>query len=248
MFVSIGSATNVADTMDPAPPLPLAQWERKVALGAAWGDELDRAVVLAFDPEGQQRHTYATGLRNCVGMGVYAPTGDLLCAVNERDALGDRLPPDYLTRVVKGGFYGWPWYYIGANEDPRLQGKRPDLKNKVTVPDVLLPAHSAPLGMAPYVVAPGARHAFPNEYKGDVFLALHGSWNSATRSGSKVVRVLMKNGRPTGAFQDFMTGMVIDHKEVWGRPSSVLVAGDGALLVDDDANGHIWRIVPHKPH
>ncbi|MGV7210545.1 c-type cytochrome [Oxalobacteraceae bacterium A2-2] len=244
MFVSIGSATNVADTMTPAPPLPLPEWERKYAVGAAWGDELDRAVVLAFDPEGGARRTYATGLRNCVGMVPYPPTRELLCSVNERDELGDRLPPDYVTRVAPGSFYGWPWYYIGANEDPRLAGKRPDLKAKVSTPDVLLQAHSAPLGMAPYLPPAGARHAFPKEYESDVFLALHGSWNAATRTGSKVVRLMMKNGVPTGAYQDFVTGWIVSDKEVWGRPSSVLVAADGALLVDDDASGTIWRIVP----
>jgi glucose/arabinose dehydrogenase len=244
MFISIGSATNIADTMIAAPPMPLADWERKYSVGAAWGDELDRAVVLAFDPEGGARRTFATGLRNCVGMVLYPPTRELLCSVNERDELGDRLPPDYVTRVKENSFHGWPWYYTGPNEDPRLAGKRPDLKNKVSTPDVLLQAHSAPLGMAPYLPPPGARHAFPKEYEGDVFLALHGSWNAATRTGSKVVRLTMKNGVPTGAYQDFMTGLIVSDKEVWGRPSSVLVASDGALLVDDDAGGTIWRIVP----
>lgn len=244
LFLSIGSATNVADTMVPAPPVPLAQWEAKQGLGAAWGDELDRAIVIAFDPEGGGKQTYATGLRNCVGMTLYPPTGELLCSVNERDELGDNLPPDYVTRVKRGGYYGWPWYYIGANEDPRLAGRRPDLKDKITVPDVLLQAHSAPLGMAPYLPPAGARAAFPKEYDGDVFLALHGSWNRANRTGSKVVRVMMKNGVPTGQYQDFVTGMVVSDKEVWGRPSSVLVARDGALLVDDDASGTIWRVAP----
>ena len=246
MFVSIGSATNVANTMVPAPPLPVAQWEAKYNLGAAWGDEFDRAVVLAFDPKGGARRTYATGLRNCVGMVVYPPTGDLLCSVNERDELGDNLPPDYVTRVKAGAFYGWPWYYIGNHEEPRLAGARPDLLDKVSVPDVLLQAHSAPLGMAPYLPLKGAKHAFPKEYDGDVFLAMHGSWNRALRTGSKVVRIRMNKGVPTGEYQDFMTGMIVSDKEVWGRPSSVLVAQDGALLVDDDASGTIWRIVPDK--
>lgn len=244
LFVSIGSASNVATGMATAAPMSLADWERKYGVGAAWGDELDRAAVLAFDPEGGSRHTYATGLRNCVGMIVYPATGELMCSVNERDALGDQLPPDYVTRVAKGSFYGWPWYYIGANEDPRLAGRRPDLKSKVRTPDVLLQAHSAPLGMTAYLRPDGARHPFPKEYEGDLFLALHGSWNSAARTGSKVVRVMMKNGVPTGAYQDFMTGMIISDKEVWARPASVLVAVDGALLVDDDAGGTIWRIVP----
>ncbi|MDL2357496.1 MAG: PQQ-dependent sugar dehydrogenase, partial [Pseudomonadota bacterium] len=196
LFVSIGSASNVATGMPAAPPQPLADWEREHGVGAAWGDELDRAAVLAFDPEGGHRHTYATGLRNCVGMIVYPATGELMCSVNERDALGDQLPPDYVTRVANGSFYGWPWYYIGAHEDPRLAGRRPDLKSKVRMPDVLLQAHSAPLGMTAYVRPEGARHPFPQEYEGDLFVALHGSWNRATRTGSKVVRVMMKNGVP----------------------------------------------------
>ncbi len=245
MFLSIGSATNVANTMVPTPPVPMPEWEARQGLGAAWGDELDRAVVLAFDPQGGARRTYAAGLRNCVGMVVYPLTGDLLCSVNERDELGDNLPPDYVTRVKQGNFYGWPWYYIGDHEDPRLAGARPDLKGKITTPDVLLQAHSAPLGMAPYLPLKGAKYAFPKEYEGDVFLALHGSWNRATRSGSKVVRLIMKNGIPTGEYQDFLTGLILSDKEVWGRPSSVLVASDGALLVDDDASGTIWRIVPN---
>ncbi|MEO7580742.1 MAG: PQQ-dependent sugar dehydrogenase [Massilia sp.] len=247
LFLSIGSATNVANTMTPTPPMPLPEWEAKQGLGAAWGDELDRAIVLAFDPDGANRHTYATGLRNCVGMTLYPPTGELLCSVNERDELGDNLPPDYLTRVKKGAYYGWPWYYIGANEDPRLAGARPDLRAKVSVPDVLIQAHSAPLGMAPYVTPKGAKFAFPKAYEGDVFLALHGSWNRATRAGSKVVRVRMKNGVPTGEYEDFLTGMIVSDREVWGRPSSVLVAADGSLLVDDDASGTIWRVVPSQP-
>ncbi|MBC7453185.1 MAG: PQQ-dependent sugar dehydrogenase [Massilia sp.] len=246
MFLSIGSATNVADTMVPAPPMPLPEWEKKQGLGAAWGDELDRAVVLAFDPQGGARRTFATGLRNCVGMVVYPPTGDLLCSVNERDKLGDNLPPDYVTRVKAGSFFGWPWFYIGNHEDPRLAGARPDLKDKITLPDVLLQAHSAPLGMAPYLPLAGAKHAFPKAYDGDVFVAMHGSWNRALRTGSKVVRIRMNKGVPTGEYQDFMTGMIISDKQVWGRPSSVLVAQDGALLVNDDASGTIWRIVPDK--
>jgi glucose/arabinose dehydrogenase len=247
MFLSVGSATNVATQIGATPPEPLPQWEAKHGLGAAWGEELDRALVLAFDPDGSNKRTFATGLRNCVGLQVYPDTGDLMCSVNERDELGDNLPPDYLTRVKKGGYYGWPWYYIGSHEEPRLAGIRPDLKDKVTTPDLLLQAHSAPLGFATYHAPPGAKHAFPKEYEGDIFLALHGSWNRATRTGYKVVRVFMKNGVPTGEYQDFMTGMVLSDREVWGRPASITVAADGALLVDDDGGGNIWRIVPVQP-
>jgi glucose/arabinose dehydrogenase len=246
LFVSVGSATNVAQGIGGKPPQPLAQWESEHGMGAAWGEETDRATVLAFDPDGKHRRNHANGLRNCVGMFVHPDTGDLYCSVNERDELGDNLPPDYVTRVKRGGFYGWPWYYLGAHEDPRLKGIRPDLKDKVTVPDTLIQAHSAPLGMTVYHAPAGARHAFPKEYDGDIFLALHGSWNRGIRTGYKVVRVMMKNGAPTGQYQDFMTGMVLSDRDVWGRPAAVTVAADGALLVVDDGGGVMWRIVPGK--
>jgi glucose/arabinose dehydrogenase len=246
LFVSVGSATNIASNIGPQPPEALAQWEAKHGLGGAWAEEADRATVLAFDPEGKNRRSFANGLRNCVGMLVHPQTGDLFCSVNERDELGDNLPPDYVTRVKQGGFYGWPWYYLGAHEDPRLKGIRPDLKDKVTVPDTLIQAHSAPLGMVVYQAPAGAKHAFPKEYEGDIFLALHGSWNRGIRTGYKVIRVMMKNGAPTGQYQDFMTGMVLSDRDVWGRPAAVTVAQDGALLVVDDAGGVVWRVTPEK--
>jgi glucose/arabinose dehydrogenase len=246
LFVSVGSATNIASNIGPQPPEALAQWEAKHGLGGAWAEEADRATVLAFDAEGKNRRNVANGLRNCVGMLVHPQTGDLFCSVNERDELGDNLPPDYVTRVKQGGFYGWPWYYLGAHEDPRLKGIRPDLKDKVTIPDTLIQAHSAPLGMVVYQAPAGAKHAFPKEYEGDIFLALHGSWNRGIRTGYKVVRVMMKNGAPTGQYQDFMTGMVLSDRDVWGRPAAVTVAADGALLVVDDAGGVVWRVTPER--
>ena len=246
LFLSVGSATNYASKIGDKPPQPLAQWEAKYGVGAAWGEELERAAVLAFDADGKNRRPYANGLRNCVGMLVHPTTNELFCSVNERDELGDNLPPDYVTRVKKDGFYGWPWYYIGANEDPRLKGIRPDLKNKVIVPDTLIQSHSAPLGMVVYGAPKGARFAFPKEYEGDIFLALHGSWNRGMRTGYKVVRVPMKNGVPTGQYQDFMTGTVLTDRDVWGRPAAVEVALDGALLVVDDGGGVVWRITPEK--
>lgn len=246
LFVSIGSATNYAADIGNKPPEPLSKWEAEHGLGGAWGVETDRAAVLAFSPDGKQRRPFATGLRNCVGMLVYPGTGDLMCSVNERDELGDNLPPDYITRVKKGGFYGWPWYYIGDHEEPRLKGARPDLKGKAIVPDTLLQAHSAPLGMVVYHAPAGAKHAFGKEYEGDIFLALHGSWNRGTRTGYKVVRVFMKNGVPTGEYQDFVTGFVSSDREVWGRPAGVAVAADGALIVADDGGGVLWRIAPAR--
>jgi glucose/arabinose dehydrogenase len=246
MFLSVGSATNIASQIGAAPPQPLAQWEATYGVGAAWGEETERAAVLAFDADGRNRRPYANGLRNCVGMLVHPKTNELFCSVNERDELGDNLPPDYVTRVKAGGFYGWPWYYIGAHEDPRLKGIRPDLKNKVTVPDTLIQSHSAPLGMIVYQAPKGAKFAFPKEYEGDIFLALHGSWNRGNRTGYKLVRVMMKNGVPTGQYQDFMTGMVLSDRDVWGRPAAVEVALDGALLVVDDGGGVVWRITPES--
>ena len=246
MLLSVGSATNIAAKIGATPLQPLAQWEAKYGVGAAWGEETERAAVLAFDVDGRNRRPFANGLRNCVGMLVHPSTGDLYCSVNERDELGDNLPPDYVTRVKKDGFYGWPWYYIGANEEPRLKGIRPDLKNKVIVPDTLIQSHSAPLGMVVYQAPKGARNAFPKEYEGDIFLALHGSWNRSIRTGYKVVRVMMKAGVPTGQYQDFMTGMVLSDRDVWGRPAAVEVAADGALLVVDDGGGVVWRIAPDK--
>lgn len=246
MYVSIGSASNIGEQIAPRPPLPLPEWERRHGVGAAWGEELDRGVVLAFNPDGSGKHPFATGLRNCVGMYRHPRNGDLYCSVNERDLLGDNLPPDYLTRVKDGGFYGWPWYYIGNNEDPRLKGRRPDLKGKVITPDLLLTAHSAPLGMVVYQRSPTAPAAFGSDYDGEMFLALHGSWNRTTRTGSKVVRVFMKDGIPTGKYQDFMTGFVVSDKEVWGRPSWVEMQDDGSLLVVDDVTGEIWRVRPAR--
>ncbi|WP_323142136.1 PQQ-dependent sugar dehydrogenase [Massilia phyllosphaerae] len=246
LFVSVGSATNIASGIGNKPPLALPEWEKRHGLGGAWAEETDRATVLAFDPDGKNRRNFANGLRNCVGMLVHPDTGDLYCSVNERDELGDNLPPDYVTRVKQGGFYGWPWYYLGDHEDPRLKGIRPDLKGKAIVPDTLIQAHSAPLGMVVYHAPAGAKNAFPKEYDGDIFLALHGSWNRGIRTGYKVIRVMMKNGVPTGQYQDFMSGMVLSDRDVWGRPAAVTVAADGALLVVDDAGGLVWRVAPEK--
>src|SRR5208283_1575029 len=139
-------------------------------------------------------------------------------------------------------FYGWPWFYIGSHEDPRHKGERPDLAARARVPDVLIQPHSAPLGITFY---PGGM--FPAEYRGDAFVALHGSWNRAKRTGYKVVRLIMQDGRPTGAYEDFLTGFVAGDSGVWGRPVGVAVTRDGTLLVTDDAGGAIWRVVYRGP-
>jgi glucose/arabinose dehydrogenase len=240
MFVSVGSGSNVAEGIGKLDSAELARWNAQHALGAAWGNETDRADVLVFTPEGKDGRVFATGIRNCVGLAVSA-NGDLWCSTNERDGLGDDVPSDYITRVRDGAFYGWPWYYIGPNEDPRQRGVRSDLKDKVTVPDVLLQAHSASLGIAVY-----DGQQFPPEYAGSIFAAEHGSWNRSRRTGYKVIRVIMKDGIPTGEYEDFATGFVVNDSTVWGRPVGVAVAKDGALLVSEDANGTIWRISSSK--
>ncbi len=241
MLVSVGSGSNLAEGMPVKTVAEAKAWEADHMLGSAWGREADRADVLSFDPEGHDETTFASGIRNCVTLRVHPVTGELWCVVNERDSLGDDLPPDYATRVKPKAFYGWPWYYIGDNEDPRLKGQRPDLAGKVTVPDVLFQAHSAALGLAFYPAATGVA-AFPASYRGDAFVALHGSWNRSKRTGYKVVILKVKNGVPTGTYEDFLTGFVVDDRGVWGRPVGVTVAHDGALLFADDAGGVVWRV------
>ena len=236
MFVSVGSASNAGERIGKLDAAALAAWTSQHPLGAAWGSETERADVLVFDPDGGNRRIHATGIRNCVGLAV-SESGEVWCSTNERDSIGDDVPPDYITRVREGAFYGWPWYYIGANEDPRHKGERPDLKDKITVPDVLLQAHSASLGLTFYNA-----QQFPAEYRGSLFAAEHGSWNRSKRTGSKVIRVIMRDGVPTGEYEDFATGFVVNDASAWGRPVGVTVTPDGALYVSEDAGGTIWRI------
>ncbi len=230
MFVSVGSQSNVAEGIGKKSPDEVRAWEATHALGAAWGFEERRADVLVFDPAGKEGRTFATGLRNCVGMAVHPTTGDLWCSTNERDGMGDDLVPDVVTRVREGAFYGWPWYWLGNHEDPRLKGHRPDLMGKVTLPDVLIQAHSASLGMT--------------FREGDGFASEHGSWNRERRTGYKVIRIPTREGVPTGEYQDFLTGFVVDARSAWGRPVGVAVAHDGAILVTEDAGGTVWRVAP----
>jgi glucose/arabinose dehydrogenase len=233
MFVSVGSATNDGE----GDPDPNVAGSAADPVGAAFGEDRRRADVLAFDPDGTHERVFATGLRNCSGLAVQPVGGALWCAVNERDGLGDDLPPDYATAVSGGAFYGWPWYYIGDHQDPRHDGERSDLAGRVTPPDVLFQPHSAPLGIAFYH---GGQ--FPSEYRGDAFVAFHGSWNRRPRTGYKVVRIRMKDGKPFGAYEDFLTGFVATDEDVWGRPVDVTETNDGALLVTDDFGGAIWRV------
>ena len=242
MFLSVGSGSNVAQDMFPEPQIEggLKAWKKTKPLGAAWDTEERRADVLSFTPEGKDEKIFATGLRNCAGLTVQPATGELWCAVNERDEIGDDAPLEYATHIKEGAFYGWPWFYSGGNEDPHHKGARPDLKDKVTVPDVLIEAHSAPLQIAFY-----DGDSFPTEYKGDAFVTLHGSWNQGQRSGNKVVRLRFKDGKPTGEYEDFLTGFVISN-EAWGHPVGIAVGQDGALFVTEDGSGTIWRVSYRK--
>jgi glucose/arabinose dehydrogenase len=199
--------------------------------------EARRARIFEYTPDGKNERVYAYGIRNPVGLAVHPETGQLWASVNERDELGDHLVPDYVTHVIDGGFYGWPWFYLGDHPDPAHVGAHPELKGKVIVPDVLVQSHSASLGMTFYT---GTQ--FPAEYRGQAFAALHGSWNRNQRTGYKVIRLPMQNGEASGEYIDFMTGLVTEEGKAWGRPVAVTTARDGALLVSDDVGDCIWRI------
>jgi glucose/arabinose dehydrogenase len=238
LFISVGSATNDGESMPKKTDAEIKVEEAARGLGASWADEAWRADVLVTSPDGKSGlKSFANGIRNCVSLAIEPKTRAPWCVTNERDALGDDLPPDYATSVRPGAFYGWPWYYIGDHEDPRHKGERPDLSGRVTVPDVLIQPHSAPLGLVFYTAA-----QFPADYAGSAFVALHGSWNRANRTGYKLVRVPLKDGVATGAYEDFMTGLVTGDGSVWARPVGVAVAHDGSLLVTEDMNGTVWRI------
>jgi glucose/arabinose dehydrogenase/cytochrome c2 len=242
MFVSVGSGSNVAEEMVKKNPAEIKAWEAAHGLGATWGSEEKRADVLVFEVGSQKPgKVFATGIRNCAGLTMQPATGTLWCTTNERDMLGDDLVPDYSTRVLPGHFYGWPWYYMGKYEDPRLKGDRPDLAGKATVPDVPYQAHSAALNLVFYTATSGSS-AFPKEYVGDGFAVMHGSWNRAFRTGHKIVRVRMKNGKPTGEYDDFLVGFIADDGNAWARPVGAVVARDGSLLMSEDGNNTIYRI------
>ena len=221
LFVAIGSATNVDVEADPR-----------------------RAAISVYDPDGKNHRIFASGLRNPIGLAWNPKTGELWAAVNERDGLGDDLVPDYATAVKEGGFYGWPYSYIGQNEDPRRRGERPDLVKKAIVPDVLFTSHSAALGIVFYTGT-----MFPREYQGDAFVAFHGSWNRHKLTGYKIVRIRFKDGKLVGnQYEDFLWGWLPreDSNEVWGRPVGLLVNADGSLLIADDGAKKIWRVSYRK--
>lgn len=219
MYVAVGSGSNVDDP-DTTPA------------------EKDRANILAFNPDGSNMRIYASGIRNPSGIAIDPKSDQLWTTVNERDGLGDNLVPDYITSVREGGFYGWPWWYMGGHQDPRHEGKHPELKDKVITPDVILQPHNASLQITFYEA-----DRFPSDYRGDLFAAEHGSWNKATRVGYEVIRVPRHHtGKAGGEYEDFLTGFVLPDGRVWGRPVSVTAAPDGSLLVTDDGSNSIWRV------
>lgn len=222
VFAAIGSASNIREEASP------------------------RATVTRFDRNGKNGRTFATGLRNPVGIAVHPVTGALYVVVNERDGMGDGLVPDYLTRIDAGEFFGWPYAYIGKNPQPGFADRRPDLVAKSIVPDVLFQSHSAPLGL---VFANSEQ--FPEDWRDDAFVALHGSWNAAQPTGYKVVRVPFKDGRPTGGYENFVTGFWVNTVAGWtgaksaqviGRPAGLALWRDGSLLIADDGANVIWRV------
>jgi glucose/arabinose dehydrogenase len=222
LFASVGSHSNVDDPDTHA-------------------EEFHRADVLEFTPEGKFVKVYAYGIRNCVGEAINPITGELWCSTNERDALGNNLVPDYVTHIQEGGFYGWPYYFMGTHggvQDPRHKGKHPELQSKVITPDVLVNPHFASLEMLFYE---GSQ--FPAEYKGDGFACEHGSWNRKERSGYEVIRLPMKNGHATGEYEDFLTGFTVGDGGVWGRPVGITEGKDGSLFVSDDGTNSIWHVV-----
>ncbi len=220
MFISVGSGSNVDDP-DTHPR------------------EFHRADVLEYTPEGKFVKVYASGIRNCVGEAINPVTGALWCSTNERDGLGDNLVPDYISSVPEDSFFGWPWWYMGGHQDPRLPGTHPELQSKVRTPDVILQPHYASLEMTFY---PEQGGTFPAKYQGDVFAAEHGSWNKSVRAGYEVIYAPVRNGKATGEYGDFLTGFVTPEGKVWGRPVGVTVAKDGSMLVTDDGSKTIWRV------
>jgi glucose/arabinose dehydrogenase len=227
MYISVGSHTNVTDIDTDK-------------------SEFHRADILVADPntlnqDGKTIDVYASGIRNGSGLITNPTTGELWTSTNERDELGDNIPPDYITHVQAGGFYGWPWYYTGGHQDPRFPGKHPELKDKVIVPDVLMEPHDASLNITFY-----EGKQFPKQFKGQLFGAEHGSWNRSVRTGYEVIMAPMKNGHATGEYQDFLTGFVTPAGECWGRPVGVTVANDGSLIVTDDGTNSIWKVTYAK--
>lgn len=218
MFISVGSGSNIDDP-DTHP------------------SEKNRADVLEYKPDGTFVKVYAYGIRNCVGEAIQPTTGALWCSVNERDMLGNHLVPDYITHVEEGGFYGWPWWYMGGKQDPRHAGRHPELQAKVITPDVLMQPHNGSLQVTFYT-----GKSQPGVAPGDIFAAEHGSWNRKERTGYELVHIPVVNGKATGEYEDFLTGFTDKEGRVWGRPVGVTVAKDSALIVVEDGAKTVWRV------
>jgi glucose/arabinose dehydrogenase len=216
LYLSVGSGSNVSSG---EPPM--------------------RAAISRYDLDGKAHEIFASGIRNAVGMDLNPVTGELWVSSHERDGLGDDLVPDYLTRVQRGGFYGWPYAYIGPHEDPRRAGEEPDLVKRTLYPSVLLGGHVGAMDVMFYT-----GKQFPARYRNGCFVALHGSWNRSRRSGHKVVFVPFSEGRPVAGPEDLVSGWMLgeDREEVWGRPVGLLQLADGSMLISDDGAGVIWRV------
>jgi len=220
IYVSVGSETDWSeDAPDKLPP--------------------ERAAIWEVNPDGSGKRVFATGIRNAIGMGWAPGTSTLWATVNERNNLGDDLPPDYFTSIRDGGFYGWPFAYWGTHEDPRAKVKRPDVVSKSIRPDYAMGGHASPLGLA---FSTGT--SFPQQYRGGAFIAFHGSSNRSSFVGYNVSYIPFVSGRPSGDPQEFLTGFVssADAGEVFGRPVGLAVGGDGSLLVVDDGTNRIWQV------
>lgn len=219
LYVTVGSGSNVDEGNNPK--------------------ERERALVWEMNPDGTGQKIFGYGIRNPVGLAIRPGTEEVWVSTNERDGLGDDLVPDYVTQVKPGGFYGWPWFYMGNHQDPRKMGMHPELADKVLLPDVPVQSHSASLNLTFYT---GSQ--FPSEYKGDAFACFHGSWNRDKRTGYKVIRAPIDKttGKARGDYEDFVTGFVTPEGNVWGRPVGITVAKDGALLFSDDTTNNIWRV------
>jgi len=224
LYVAIGSASNVDEEN-------------------VWEKDQRRAGIIEINPDGSGMRIFARGLRNPVGMDWEPTTKTLWTVVNERDLLGDDLVPDYLTSVIDGAFYGWPYSYFGQNEDPRKKGQRSDLVAKAIKPDYALGSHTASLGLAFY-----NGKMFPERYHGGAFIGMHGSWNRSKMVGYKLAFVPFANGKPAGPIEDILTGFIADESkfEAYGRPVGVTVLPDGSLLVADDSGGKVWRVTAKK--
>ena len=201
-----------------------------------------RAAIWEVDTKSGQHRIFASGLRNPNGLAWEPDSGALWTAVNERDAIGSDLVPDYITSVQDNGFYGWPYSYYGQHVDVRVQPQQPELVASSLVPDYAVGAHTATLGLA---VAHG--NTLPSQYANGMFIGQHGSWNRKPSSGYQVLFVPFANGKPRGMPIEVLTGFLNEKGEAQGRPVGVLVNQEGALLVADDVGNAIWRVTAASP-